>query len=92
MKQDLNRSNTAHFSKQYSQALTEVHFLANLMHPKYRGEKLSDEERECAMEFANIKYGPELLSMVLKFQAKAKPFPSYLFQEKIVQTMDPVDW
>ena len=88
----MNRSNLAHFSKQYNQALTPAHFFAYLIHPKYRGEKLIEEERESAMEFAKEKYGSELITYTLKFLAKVKPFPCYLFNEDVVESIQPVDW
>lgn len=54
LKEDLAGMNKTNFQ---SDTTRHAHFLAYLMHPKYRGEKLSEDEKERAMEFANTKYG-----------------------------------
>ena len=66
--------------------LTPAHFFAYLIHPKYRGEKLIEEERESAMEFAK-----EIRANNLHI-AKVKPFSCYLFDEDVVESLQPVDW
>jgi len=43
------------FQTRYDQAITLPHILAYLLHPQYQGSSLSSQERDKALEYANLK-------------------------------------
>ena len=67
------------------------HFLAYLLHPKYKGEHLSYEQREKAREWLQ-KINPSFLSYVLKFELQEGPFQRTLFSEEVIWTIDANEW
>ena len=60
---------TAKLQAQFDQATTPSNFLANLLHPRYMGQKLSAEQQEVARQLLNTHH-PTLLPLTLAFQAK----------------------
>src|SRR5271155_1305598 len=72
-------------------ALTPSHLLANIIHPKYCGKTLTDAEYEAGMEHASTKYS-QIIPNLVNFKAKAPPFPQFMFQENVIQTVSPLGW
>lgn len=77
-------------NKRMDLALTPAHFLANILHPKYKGNLLSVEEVNTALEWVNEKY-PSLLSLILKFRTECAPFPKYMFSSSAIE-VGPLTW
>ena len=62
----------------YKQAVTPIHLLANMLHPKYMGQRLTCEQQEVARNTL-IEQNPSLLPQLYQYQAKAEPFPTSIF-------------
>ena len=60
--------------QRFKQAITPTHFLANMINPKYMGQKLSCEQQEEARGLL-ILQNPSLLPQLYQFQAKSASFP-----------------
>jgi uncharacterized protein YuzB (UPF0349 family) len=81
------------FSKRYKMALTPAHFLASLLDPRVAVGTLSAKESEAGLEFAQEKYaGTSLLSLIIKFQARAEPFNGAMFAKEAVASVTAVEW
>ena len=57
-----------------NQALTPYHYLANILHPKYSGRKLSGDNEEMAKEHL-LDSRPELLPALSQFQTGDSQVP-----------------
>lgn len=77
--------------KRFNQALTGAHFAANILDPRYCGQKLNNDQIEIGMEFIAGSYS-EVMAEVLAFRAKATPFKSYLFSENTLKSTKPIIW
>ena len=76
--------------KRFSQAMTEAHFLANLLHPHYLGHNLSPDQKEKGMgllESRDAKFVP----LLYQLHAGTEPFPARLFTEQC-KSMGPSVW
>ena len=49
-------------------------------------------KKKMALEFANQKYESTFMPLILKFVAKADPFYEFLFEEKVVSELSPMQW
>ena len=70
------------------QALTDEHYVAYALHPKYQGELLDVDDREIVHQWL-LKNNPEFISTLFSFQAKSKPFLDTFFT-KLASELDPV--
>jgi len=61
----VNRDAKQKFKKRLEQALSPYHFLANIMHPKFRGQSLTDAQLATGMELATTKYGQIVTNLIL---------------------------
>ncbi|XP_069593638.1 uncharacterized protein [Ranitomeya imitator] len=89
----LNLSNNVKVAIQHrkDQALKEEHYLANILHPIYRGKKLSEAEINSAMEWlANTNH--DIVATVLKLKCESAPFQKYMFADNVVNELKPLDW
>ena len=82
---DLNHQKT---EKRVKQALTDAHLAAYLLHPQFRGEHLTVEQREKATKWICEK-SPDFINTLIAFQAKSSPFPESFFA---TTTVKPVNW
>ncbi|KAI5709086.1 hypothetical protein M8J76_009876 [Diaphorina citri] len=69
-------------------ALLDIHFMANILNPKYRGERLTEEQFALGMKYAQ-EYFPN--AMADKFRAQTSPFHDYLFTPESTD-VKPVVW
>lgn len=76
--------------RRMAQALEPFHFLAYLLHPKYKGVGLTNAQIESARVWANEKI-PDCLPLIIAFEACELPFPSSYFSESARST-NPVTW
>ena len=72
-----------------NQALTPYHYLANILHPKYRGRKLSGDKEEMAKEHL-LDSRPELLPALCQFQTGDSQVPNSLNSPVCIDQMHPV--
>lgn len=89
-----NEQLNPHFSKvkcSFDKAMTPVHFLAHLMNPKYKGEKLSQDQEESAREYLQA-LNPKYLQYTIQFKSEDAPFPKTFFSEDITNTISPALW
>ena len=75
----------------YRMALGPEHFLANIMDPRYKGHRLGNEEVDEALQWVS-ENKPECLVNILNLRAQASPFQTYMFQDRVEKTMQPLDW
>lgn len=90
----LNNPDLSHYQNKvkarFSKAMTDAHFLANLLHPRYIGGNLTADQKSAARDLLEH-YSSEHATLQLKMQTKAAPFPKTLFTETSI-SMSPTTW
>lgn len=86
-----NRDAKKKFQKRYDQALSPSHFLANIVHPKYRGKNLTTDEYGTGMDLAAQQHAAVVPDLV-NYKAEASPFKSFMFQQNVLDSVKPLDW
>ena len=76
--------------KRFKDAITPEHLTAYMLHPKYRGENLTDEQHKDASTWL-VNHYPSFITTFISFQAKAAPFPSTYFLDKATN-ISPETW
>lgn len=71
--------------------VTPAHLLANILHPKYRGISLTDDEVETALEYCSERY-PDSMATVINYQAKAECFGQFRFADSLISKVSPITW
>ena len=79
-----------HLKHRFQQAIYPCHLVAHLMHPKYSGHLLTQEQVEEAKSWLIAK-NPEFLPTAIAFQVQAAPFPPSFFQPAALD-MDILTW
>ena len=64
--------------KRFEKSILPCHFLAYFLHPKYKGEHLSYEQKEKAKEWLP-KINPSFLSYILNFELQDSHFSEHCF-------------
>lgn len=77
--------------KRFNKAMTDAHFLSNMLHPQYLGANLNQDQKELGRKLLDS-YGSDMVACAYKLQAKASPFPGRLFDGAIVHSMSPQVW
>lgn len=80
-----------HFKHRFNMTMTPCHYLANILDPKYKGQRLHEDEIDQGMNYL-IKYHPRVMSEVLKFKAQTSPFKEYLFLPSALQNISTLTW
>lgn len=80
--------------KRFKEAVTDHHLLANLLHPTYKGKKLSEAQEEAARQLLLKLHPehPEVIADLCAFTAGAEPFPPSLLSSGCVDQMSPILW
>jgi len=80
--------------KRFKEAVTDNHFLANLLHPKYKGKHLSEADEEAAWQLLLMLHPehPEIIADLCAFTAGSDPFPASFLSSTCVDRMSPVVW
>ena len=83
--------------KRFKEAVTDSHFLVNLLHPRYKGKHLSEADEEAAAQQLLLKLHvehPEVIAdlCACAFTAGSDPFPASLLSAACVEQMSPVLW
>lgn len=91
LEEDSLQPHSAKIMKRFTQAMTPEHYLAYALHPKHRGEKLTQEQLESAHELL-IRKDPELLPQLCSFQAETAPFLKSMFHDSVVSKLKPSVW
>lgn len=80
--------------KRFAEAVTSYHFLANLLHPKYRGKNLPAEAAESARQLllSLTPDNPETIVELCAFTAGTEPFPPSLMSPSCTDTISPTVW
>lgn len=86
-----NSSMTESFNYRFDMAITEYHLLAYILDPRYFGTKLTDDQLDSTLNFVNM-YHHEIMTEIIKFQARSFPFKEYLFSESAVKNIKPLTW
>lgn len=72
------------FKNRFNMAMTPPHYLANLLDHRFRGQKLSQDQLEKALQYAAI-YHLDAMPFIIQYQAKSSPFREYLFLSQNVK-------
>jgi len=73
-------------------AIQPVHLFSYMLHPKYKGSKLSEKQQEEARNWITIQH-PELLPFVICFSEEDDDlYPRSFFQPQVISKLDPVSW
>ena len=78
----------------FQKAVTDNHFLANLLHPKYKGKHLSEADEEAAWQLLLKLHleQPEVIANLCAFTTGSVPFPATLLSSTCVDWMSHVVW
>lgn len=72
--------------------LTPIHFLANMMDPRYMGQKLSEDAERIAEEYVSKKH-PAFLPFCMLFKIKdQESFPCSMFVEDVISKVQAEKW
>ena len=74
--------------KRFNEAILPCHLVAYLLHPTYRGSRLTQEQREVAYQWLTAK-DPEYLSAAIAFDTKSAPYPATFFN---ATSLPPAIW
>ena len=78
--------------KRFDQAMTPSHFLANILHPVYRGKNLKPDQITSAQDLLQEQY-PELIPCLLKFMCNKANLSKTLTSETTINNVAPsVSW
>ena len=77
--------------KRFNQAMTPSHFLANILHPRYRGKKLKSDQITSAQEMLQEE-NLELVPDLMKFMCDDKILPQSLTNESVTMNVSPAVW
>ena len=81
------------FINRYDQALKPVYFLAYLLSPTFQPENLNTEGKNKATELVKENFkDTSLMAILLKFIVCLEPFNRSLFEDKVVQEVNILDW
>jgi hypothetical protein len=72
-------------------AIQSMHCLAYMLHPKYKGAKLSEEQQEQARQWIADRH-PALLPFVISFLPEDELYPRSFFAPQVISKLDPVSW
>ena len=75
----------------FNQAMTPSHYLANLLHPVYRGKKLLSEHIDEADSLL-LEQNPSLVPEFLQFRTSNLDIPKVPANETVIKKTDPVVW
>jgi len=71
--------------------IVSPHFLANIVHPKYRGKNLTDDEYGTGMGLA-VKQHANVVPDLVNYKAEASPFQLFMFKLNVLENVKPLDW
>ncbi|MEO0901481.1 MAG: hAT transposon family protein [Bacteroidota bacterium] len=77
--------------KRSKQALTPEHFLAYLLHPRYKGEKLNADQLEQAHELV-MEQDPDFMADVMAFNAQERPYLKTMFVPSAINVAGNIWW
>jgi uncharacterized protein YutE (UPF0331/DUF86 family) len=77
--------------KMFKQAMTPSHFLANILHPMYKGKNLTPGQISIAQEMLLESY-LELVSELLGFMSDSVKLPKALQHDLTLSKIKPVVW
>ena len=75
----------------FNQAMTSSHYLANLLHPVYRGKKLQPEHVTSAQDLL-LTTKPTTVPDLLEFMTDSAPIPKTLLQDSVISNTKPTTW
>lgn len=90
LKEECLQPRISDISKRMTQSMQPFHFLAYLLNPKYKGDGLSNTQKESARSFLVKKY-PDSISLLIAYEAETAPFPATYFTES-GRNINPVTW
>lgn len=91
LKTDLALENRDAKKKFQKPGHTASHLLANIVHPKYRGKNLTDDEHEFGMDSA-AKQNAAVVPDLVNYKAEASPFQLFMFQQNVMDSVKSLDW
>lgn len=77
--------------KRFEDCITPAHILSYMLHPKYMGTGLTNDQEEIARKWVND-IDKNFLPLIVKFSIKASPFPATYFSEAIINNLPPAEW
>ena len=74
--------------KRFDKAILPCHLAAYLLHPAYKGAKLTEKQHDTAMAWL-AEANPEYIGAAIAFATEAAPFPAYMFK---ATSLHPATW
>lgn len=81
----------AKVKSRFNQAMTPSHYLANLLHPGYRGKKLQAEHVTSAQDLL-LSTKPAVVPDLLSFMTDSLPLPKTLVCDSVISNTNPTTW
>lgn len=81
----------AQFNNRRDMALTSEHYLANLCDHRFRGEHLSEAQKQLAYELLSS-VNPDFVPIAMAFVTRSSPFLEYLFGKQFRNCLPLVWW
>ena len=79
--------------KRFNQCITPLHLVAYQVHPKYKGEGLSQEQDQAAANWLKEIGKEALIPVILSLSINDnETFPSTLLETKVIETFSAVKW
>jgi hypothetical protein len=75
----------------FNQAMTPYHFVAHILHPKYRGKKLTASQCDAAQE-AVLNKCPDAVPDFLNFMSESVVIPSALSSQSVISKVNAKVW
>jgi len=75
----------------FNQAMTPHHYLAHLLHPKYKGQNLHPEHIEIAQQLL-ISKNSDMMVDLCNFKSEALPFLPSMFHISCIGKVEPTKW
>lgn len=91
MQNPILQSHYTKIKKRFNQALVPYHFVAYLLHPTYRGELMTYEQKENTRQFLED-IDSNYIPLVIKFDLKELPFPKTYFSPRVIESLTASKW
>lgn len=74
--------------QRFRQAMTPTHYLANLLHPVYRGKKLDPDHINSAQEML-LEWNGDVVTELLSFMSDSITLPKALTHQSVIEKIKP---
>ena len=77
-------------NERFNTSVTDAHCLADMIHPRYMGKKLSSTQKECALNLMKESF-PDFMPVYVNFSGRSFPFSPELLTKEILNSSSPLE-